>query len=67
MGQYTRALPLFEQALKICETAFGPRHMDVASTYCVCRVPYCVCWGVLCAVSCVVRGVAHFGSLRQAR
>jgi hypothetical protein len=32
MGQYTRALPLFEQALKICETAFGPRHMDVAST-----------------------------------
>lgn len=32
MGQYNRALPLFEQALQICENAFGPRHMDVAST-----------------------------------
>jgi tetratricopeptide (TPR) repeat protein len=32
MGQYARALPLFEQALNICETAFGPRHMDVASS-----------------------------------
>jgi len=30
MGRYHEALQMFEQALRICETAFGDSHMDVA-------------------------------------
>ena len=32
MGDYEKALPLYQRALEICEKVLGPQHPDVATT-----------------------------------